>query len=374
MKKICCFGLALFLLPLICFPVRAETVWGDADGDGAVSSADLLRLRLFWASFDYSSGASPVKISAGGDADGDGQVSSADLLLLRRYFACFDYSSGTSSVRLGPTGSPAEENGKTVSLDGKKVMFIGNSALYFGGAVSPGDPMKTDEGWFWQLCRANGEKCSVYDFTWGGKDLGFIYQNYLRGQTFTGFDFVFLTEANTDSSETWETIRKIMGLFSGDTEFFYLNHAYTVYQCHSRLIGQFGAMRKGGVRIIDWGKALFDLAEGRASLPDGMPEFSAADFFGSKGTPYQPNPLAGYLTALMAYCTVTGRPAVGLPDIAFETGQGLLYGGSAVGFDEFVERHYDSPTDTHFPSIMASGEVMRALRQYVDFVLASKTE
>lgn len=97
----------LMLLPAL--PASAgRTVWGDADGDGSVTSADLLTLRKYFALFDYTSGTSSVVLAAGGDCDGNGGVSTSDLILLRKYFAEFDYNTGTSPVVLGP-GEPEPE-------------------------------------------------------------------------------------------------------------------------------------------------------------------------------------------------------------------------------------------------------------------------
>ena len=62
-----------------------------------------------------------------------------------------------------------------VSLDGKRVIFIGNSFVYYGQAVLEKssteyptlDGRRNEEGFFYQLCRANGERVSVTNRTFG---------------------------------------------------------------------------------------------------------------------------------------------------------------------------------------------------------------
>ncbi len=72
-----------------------DAVWGDANGDGFVTAADIVRLKNHLAG-------TGVTLSPGADANGDGTVDSLDVVRLKRFFAEYDYKSGTSSVKLGP--------------------------------------------------------------------------------------------------------------------------------------------------------------------------------------------------------------------------------------------------------------------------------
>lgn len=81
------------------------SMYGDANGDGKVNSADVLTLRKYLADFDYVNGTSLKRAASGSDANGDGSTDSRDLLLMRRYMANYDYSSKKSSVVLGPAES-----------------------------------------------------------------------------------------------------------------------------------------------------------------------------------------------------------------------------------------------------------------------------
>ena len=48
----------------------------------------------------------PIALLAGsGDANGDGKVSSTDIVRLKKYFAGIDPDTGESTVTLGPSGS-----------------------------------------------------------------------------------------------------------------------------------------------------------------------------------------------------------------------------------------------------------------------------
>ena len=77
-------------------------VYGDADGNGVVNGADVIRLKNYLANYDYDTGVSSVEISAGADANGDGVVNGVDVIRLKNYLAAYDYDTGTSTIPLGP--------------------------------------------------------------------------------------------------------------------------------------------------------------------------------------------------------------------------------------------------------------------------------
>lgn len=78
-----------------------EIVYGDANGDGAVSGLDVTRLMQYFASFDYETGSSGVEIFEGADCNGDGVIDGRDCVRLLRYLANLDPATGSSSVQLG---------------------------------------------------------------------------------------------------------------------------------------------------------------------------------------------------------------------------------------------------------------------------------
>ena len=83
-------------------------------------------------------------------------------------------------------------------------------------------------------------------------------------------------------------------------------------------------------------------------------------FIKNNGDRHHPNPLSGYLTALMAYCALTGESAVGQPYDFVE---------KVMPTKLFVAKHYKECGDTNYPQILASKQEMRRLQKMVDKVL-----
>jgi hypothetical protein len=81
---------------------NAAILYGDANGDGSITSRDVLVLRQYLANYDYDTETSTVEVAAGADANGDKTLSSKDVVIIRQYIANFDYDTGTSTVVLGP--------------------------------------------------------------------------------------------------------------------------------------------------------------------------------------------------------------------------------------------------------------------------------
>ena len=77
-------------------------LYGDADGNGEITSKDVTLIRRYIASYDDSTGSSSVEVAPGADVNANGEITSKDVTLLRRYLASYDESTGTASVVLGP--------------------------------------------------------------------------------------------------------------------------------------------------------------------------------------------------------------------------------------------------------------------------------
>ena len=90
-----------------------------------------------------------------------------------------------------------------ISLDGKKVMFIGNSFVYYGNCVIKGEQGKEDNGYFYQLARSNGEEATVIDHTYGGRTLRYIYENHLPKEKdyYKDVECVFMSEAGQNNAD-----------------------------------------------------------------------------------------------------------------------------------------------------------------------------
>ncbi len=72
------------------------------DGSTKITTKDVVTLREYIANFNYETGESTVKVSAGADVNCDGSINTLDLILLRQYLANYNYDTGESTVVLGP--------------------------------------------------------------------------------------------------------------------------------------------------------------------------------------------------------------------------------------------------------------------------------
>lgn len=75
-------------------------IYGDANGDGKVSSADIIMIKKYIANYDKATDTSTIDVFTGADANGDGKINSSDVILLKKYIANLDRD-GNSSIVLG---------------------------------------------------------------------------------------------------------------------------------------------------------------------------------------------------------------------------------------------------------------------------------
>ena len=264
------------------------------------------------------------------------------------------------------------------SLDGKKVLFIGNSFIYYGGVVEHGGQKKTDSGWFYEICKANGENVKVYDCTYGAHHLydftskgcksGSCHKgkDLLAGVPLSSIDYVFISESGNNNSNFVRDVKAIMKRFPSKTKFFYMSHSYTYSKNHTKITKNLSTLEKLGVGIIEWGKLVDDVIDGRTKVPGATVKYKKNTFVKNKGDTYHPNPLAGYIAAQMAYCAVTGRSAVGqMPDV-YKIGNTIKYGKGAVGYSAFISKHYKSSSNTNFKTVLKSKSDIEGLQELMD--------
>ena len=266
-----------------------------------------------------------------------------------------------------------------ISLDGKKVMFIGNSFVYYGNCVIKGEQGKEDEGYFYQLARSNGESVTVIDQTYGGRTLKYIYENHLPRdkEYYADFDCVFISEAGQNNEELVDDCKRIMELFPKTVRAFYLCHEYTYKADHKTIKDAFLPLRDMGFTIVNWGELVYDIWNGSVSVPNAALNYDRWSFIknnkgfingegsvgaGKSGDCHHQNPLSGYLTALMAYCAATGKSAVG-------QSYGFCSDNSIhpfFDFEAFKRTHYNGVTETNFDKIFNSEADMKGLQMLAD--------
>ncbi|MBQ8439297.1 MAG: hypothetical protein IJX19_01430 [Clostridia bacterium] len=313
----------------------------------------------------------------------------------------------TSATTEAPTEKPTEEpttgkepeqnNPEGISLDGKKIIFIGDSFVYYGQTVleksqsylKQSDRVN-DQGYFYQLCKANGENVSVTNFTFGGHSLN----SFCSGKCDTdkvckGVDhFSYLTDRNYDyvvvsgqrqSTTTAESflgdIRFIMEMFQAanpNVKFVYLcsSGAHNVSVSPTfpiNILNNLKTIEEWGFTIVDWGKLVSDVIKGETSVPGALQSYNKNSFAVCKSASdgYHPNQLAGYITTLMTYCAITGKSAVGQTyDFAETTWR---------TFSQFKSKYYTyNGATTNYPEIFKSESDMKGLQMLIDRYLEDK--
>ena len=275
-------------------------------------------------------------------------------------------------------------------LDGKKVIFIGNSFTYRGLCVLQKkldeltqEERSNDEGYFYQLCRENGADVSVTNWTFGSHALhnmfkndctvkgecnGVNHESYLKDRY---FDYVFIQPGRgTTSSENLisdieyiiatfrEANPNVKFIFLGCAAYYGVNQNDTVYQ---EILDKYDEVEALGIEIADWGKLVNDLINGTAKVSNSEFEYNKNTFIVKDA--YHQNMLTGYITTLYAYCTITGEKAVGQP-YDFYNDKELN-----IKFDipDYVSYYYKNGTeDTSADEIMESPYDMMEIQKLVD--------
>ena len=115
------------------------------------------------------------------------------------------------------------------TLEGKSILFIGDSFVYYGKVVLDGSPSRyEDQGYFYQLCKSVGAQVSVTNWTYGGKGISYIYENYMDDMIDYYYDYVVFSGGRNSQSKAedyFTVLQSYMDLFTRvnpDVEFFYL--------------------------------------------------------------------------------------------------------------------------------------------------------
>ena len=292
-------------------------------------------------------------------------------------------------------------------LDGKKIIFIGNSYTYYGQTVLEksqsylSQSYRTgDKGYFYQLCKSEGADVEVTNWTFGGHSLdhlfggscyadrgcdGVDHKSYLLDKS---FDYVVIQPGSgkTSSDRFLIDMEYVMNFFKDanpDVKFVVLvpYSAYGVYGSTPTLAVNFlnglKTVADVGVTVVDWGSVVMDILDGKALIPESAIDYTKNTFVVNKSAKdgYHPNQLSGYITTLMTYAAITGESAVG-KDYSFCNDPSLSPSGTSskfFNFDKYISTYYIyNGATTNYPEIFGSVKDMVGIQTIIDAYLADK--
>lgn len=287
-------------------------------------------------------------------------------------------------------GGEASKEAKA-ALQGKKVLFIGNSYTMNGYAVIQRkstvltqQQRSNDRGFFYQLCKANGIDVSVTNWCFSGHDVTHTFggpcsagkecsgEDHLAYLKDRFYDYVVIQcykeEAYTGNLATYlQPVMKLFREVNPNVKFVMLV-PHMAYDRNYRWIPDVPGMKDAGFLVGNWGQMLHDVCQGNVQVPGATQKYDLASFVVSvtEKDGHHENMLAGYLTALMTYCAITGDSAV----------------GQEYGFcdDPAIDPHfclevhkrlkYVYNPHSNFIDIFRSPEDMKGLQQLVDQYIA----
>ena len=286
-------------------------------------------------------------------------------------------------------------------LQGKKIIFFGNSYTYYGKCVlTKGQDVYSqqermhDEGYFYQICKANGIDVNVTNFTFGvhylkdfhptgcaanrGHD-GLNHLDYIQDYN---YDFVVLQTGSgplnyPDLLAECEPIMKPFREANPNVKFIFLaNHIdyllnrTTQYKDGYVWRADIAKLEQAGILVVDWGSLVWDLMNGDAKVPGATQEYGISSFIISQAPDdgHHQNMLTGYITALMTYCAITGESAQGQPWSFTDHPQ-----FTTDAITKYRLKYYTYQPETNFDAILNSEADMKGIQQLIDQYLAAKT-
>ena len=248
------------------------------------------------------------------------------------------------------------------SLDGKKVLFIGNSHTYYGGNVTTTrGPNTRDTGWFYQIAKTFGENVTVVNMTYPGEKFIDLYPRLTEQseEWFKSFDAVVMQQAGTANDSTSLLYgRKIRDLFEEDTVFVYIITEYCIRNNQTYTLNAAQTLKEEGMLIAGWGYVAWTLMDGKAQ---GMTHtYTKTTFRVNKNDTFHPNTLSGYITALTCYATLTGKKVEG-SDYSFIKDSYL---------NNFIQTYYTAASDTNIIEIFHDADEIRRIQALVDAQVA----
>ena len=297
---------------------------------------------------------------------------------------------GNETLQTQPTETeptPAWSSGPE-ALQGKKIIFIGNSYTFWGqtvivkgtGILSQ-EERNNDQGYFYQLCQAKGIDVSVTNWTFGGHDitamfdgpcdkgddkcLGQYHENFLADRY---YDYVCIQPYREQqyAGDIIAHLKYTMDLFrkANPNVCFLLLVPHMAAERNYAWVKDIDALKDENVRICNWGGMLNDICQGNTPVPGATLPYLRSSFVNSLDDHHE-NLLAGYLTTLFVYCTITGEAAEGQPyDFCDNKELNPLF-----DLEAFRTKNYPDGA-TNFVEIFRSEVDMAGLQQLVDAYMA----
>ncbi len=301
-------------------------------------------------------------------------------------------------------------------LDGKKIIFIGNSFTYYGktvidvGNVVDKEVMAArfeDKGYFYQMCKQNGANVTVTNWTWGGHTLndtfggncsanrghdGHDHLADLRNFSDMQYDYVIIQPGSSDTVESIKSgITEIQNIFKAanpNVKFIYNVHPRYYLRGNENdksLIAKIDEVAEElNLDVANWGVVVNDIINGTAVVENSALDYNENTFIVTKSATdgYHPNMLSGYITTQMVYSVLTGEKAFG-EDYSFCTDTTV---NEKFSVEAFLKSYYKydnvSPEDsetkltgdelTTFPEVFKSPSDMEGVQKLIDKYLEAK--
>ena len=314
------------------------------------------------------------------------------LCLLLSLAACGAAPAATTTAAEAPTAettvpAPTTPQSSIDALDGKKIIFIGNSYTFFGKVVHNQDftvltqRERTDNrALFYYLCQEKGIDVEVTNWTFGGHDItdsmghscttnhDCVGKDHLSYLTDPWFDYVciqpyyeeeYAGDLITHLTPTLEFFRQA----NPDVKFLLLVPHATYFR-NFIWKDELQKAVDAGITVVNWGGLLDDLVNKRVSVPGSEQQYFFGTFVVSRDEidGHHQNLLGGYLTAMMTYCAITGESAVGQP-YAFADDPSI---DPSFDMDRFRENNYIRDPFTNFVDIYRSETDMLGLQTLAD--------
>ncbi len=291
----------------------------------------------------------------------------------------------------------------SVPLDGKRIIFIGNSHIFYGNTVLckyatdtlTQEGRMNDEGYFYQLCKANGMDVNVTNWTIGNH----LFDDFFSGScsanrgcdgvdhasyiTDPYYDYVVACYGTRGQTGYIEWLDVMIDFFkeANPNVKFYLMAQSSAHGIDNRATGpdtvfleSLKTLGEKGVTVIDWGKIIADIVNGDVEVPGATLEYNKNTFVvnQSANDGYHPNQLTGYITTLMTYSIITGESAVGQP-YYFCGDDSYSSDYQYRTFDEFISTYYTyNGATTNYADVFASVDDMTGIQKLIDKYIEEK--